>query len=298
METTPKQAMAMEPKHQRATVRQIALLVPLLIFGLAISGCEVGVAPDDVPYVERMVVYGVITAGEPADSIRFTRTLPLNVPYDPAAAELTGVVATIEVGGNSYPLRHIGHGFYNAEGLTVAAGQRYTLRATWKGLAVHASTTTPIPPVVDSLSLVKGDEFYDFSTEYDFSIFAIWAYVRPVQGSAYSITYNLRDTVNDIRYLSFYDYVQDIWHWSDTTQSGRVVVKTSDAFLSPEGDNVFSGSVTVTAWDQAYYDYYRTYYYGNYDDLFGSSQRTINWNIEGDGIGLFIGQSRKDVVWK
>ncbi|KXK56554.1 MAG: hypothetical protein UZ07_CHB004001391 [Chlorobi bacterium OLB7] len=285
--------MAMGPKHQRATVRQIALLASLLIFGLAISGCEVGVAPDDVPYVERMVVYGVITAGEPADSIRFTRTLPLNVPYDPAAAELTDVVATIEAGGNSYPLRHIGHGFYNAEGLTVAAGQRYTLRATWKGLAVHASTTTPIPPVVDSLTMVKGEVF-----EHDFSTFAIWAYVRPVQGSAYSITYNLRDTVNDIHYTSHYDYVNDVWHWRDTTASGYLIAKTYDNFLSPGNDNVFKGSVTAVAWDEPYYDYYRTYYYGNDDDLFGSSQRTINWNIEGDGIGLFIGQSRKDVVWK
>lgn len=270
------------------------LLAFFLLLGLvAITGCEESVAPDDIPYVERMVVYGIITAGKPADSIRFTRTLPLNTQYNTTDAELTDVVASIEVGGKQYPLRHIGNGLYNADGLAVVVGERYTLRAAWKGLSVTAATTVPISPTVDSIATVDGQYF-----EGNFSTFAIWAYTRSMKGTAYSIIYDLTDTVNDIHYTSSYDYVDDVWHWRDTTTNGHVVVKTYDHFFSPGNNNVFKGNVTVVAWDEPYYDYYRTYYYGNNDDLFGSSQRTINWNIEGDGIGVFIGQSATEVEWK
>ncbi len=96
---------------------RVMLALIALLGGFVFTACEDTVAPDDIPYVERMVVYGVITAGKPADSIRFSRTLPLNTLYQPADGELTDVVAAIESGGKSYPLRHIGRGFYNAEGL-------------------------------------------------------------------------------------------------------------------------------------------------------------------------------------
>lgn len=266
-----------------------------LLLGLAvITGCEESFAPDDIPYVERMVVYGIINAGQPADSIRFTRTLPLNTVYDTADAELTDVTGVIETDGKSYPLRHIGHGFYNAEGLVTASGQQYTLRATWKGLSISSSTTIPPFPIVDSVAMIEGEVF-----EGGFSTFAIWAYTRSTRGMVYSIAYNLTDTVNDIRYISLYNYVNDVWHWRDTTVNGSVILKTNDGFLSPGNDKVFKGNVTVVAWDEPYYDYYRTYYYGNNDgNLFGSNQGAINWNIEGDGIGLFIGQSATEVKWK
>lgn len=287
--------MKTQSKQQNTMPSHRMLLAFFLLLGLAaITGCEESFAPDDIPYVERMVVYGIITAGEPADSIRFTRTLPLNTVYNTADAELTDVAGVIEANGKSYPLRHIGRGFYNAEGLIAATGQQYTLRATWGGLSVSSNTKTPPSPIVDSMSMIRGEVF-----EGGFSTFAIWAYTRSMRGTVYSIAYNLTDTVNGIRYISLYDYVSDVWHWRDTTINGRVVLKTNDVFLSPGNNEVFKGNVTVVAWDEPYYDYYRTYYYGNNDgDIFGSGQRTINWNIEGDGIGLFIGQSATKVEWE
>lgn len=272
---------------------RVMLALIALLGGFVFTACEDTVAPDDIPYVERMVVYGVITAGKPADSIRFSRTLPLNTLYQPADGELTDVVAAIESGGKSYPLRHIGRGFYNAEGLIPEAGERYTLRGTWKGLSVHASTSMPLPPALDSVVMVEGE-----NSQMDIATLEIWAYVRPKKGAAYSITYDLTDTVNHIRYRMLHNYVYDLWNWRDTTTSGQVVAKTFDSFLTFGSRNIFAGTVTLLAWDEPYYDYFRTYYFGDSDDLFGGGQRTVNWNIEGDGIGLFIGRSETEVEWR
>ncbi|MCC7437386.1 MAG: DUF4249 family protein [Armatimonadetes bacterium] len=281
--------------QQQNTMSANSMMLALiaLLGGLVLTACEESVAPDDIPYVERMVVYGIIKAGKPADSIRFTRTLPLNTLYSPTDAELTDVAGTIEAGGKTYPLRHIGNGFYNAEGLVPEAGERYMLRAAWKGLSVNANTTIPLPPVLDSVVMVEGEH-----SQTDIATLELRAYVRPAQGAAYSMAYNLTDTVNDIRYRSLYDYVGDLWNWRDTATSGHVVARTFDNFLVFGSGNIFTGSVTVIAWDEPYYDYYRTYYFGDNDDLFGGGQRTINWNIEGGGIGLFIGQSATEVEWR
>ena len=58
-------------------------------------------------------------------------------------------------------------------------------------------------------------------------------------------------------------------------------------------------SIILTKYDLPYFDYYVTRREGDMnDDVFAISGNNIAWNIKGDGIGLFIGSNKKEIILK
>ena len=74
---------------------------------------------------------------------------------------------------------------------------------------------------------------------------------------------------------------------------GEIVITSSFATSSPSGfrDSLY---VKVFTFDEAFYDYYRTRNGGrasNVGFIFSGGPSPVNWNAEGDAIGMFIGMS-------
>ena len=275
------------------------LVAFLTLAAFAAGGCEETVAPTDLVYVERMVVRGAISPAKPVDSIRFSRTLPLNMIYDSAAAELTDVTGSVDGGGRSYPLRHIGHGYYKAEGLIPVAGEVYTLRADWRGRKVSATTRVPIGGIVDSI-VMKGvvPSFWE-AAELD-SIYRVEAFLRPSRGEVYGMSYEV--TVEEpgggtITNVVSFVYNSTLPKWDDTLSDGRLKVEAGQhayIYYPPP----FTDKLLLYSFDEPYYDFAQTYYRDSDQGPFSNGEESIRWNIQGDGIGLFIGVSVTEIPFK
>jgi hypothetical protein len=280
---------------------KIALIPSLLVCGLTmlLAGCEEVADPSDVPYVEKMVVTGTITVGSQNDTIRFSRTLPLNQLYSPTDAELTDVNATITTAstGQSFRLQHLGHGNYIAPGLTPVAGETYTLAATWHDHSVTAFTTAPEKPVIDTITVNSHiDENIRINGEPVLGYYLDVA-VRPLENAACGLRYSINSGDSSIW----------IDHWTYSYEYDEVLLRHEDAgadgklHLSPLSNPLYyeppyTGTVWVFAYDRPYYDYFTTRYDNNDDDNpFSTPGEKVRWNVKGDGIGVFT--SRNVATW-
>lgn len=266
-------------------------LIPVLAALLctaALTSCEETVSPTDIPYVERIIVRGVISADIPTDSIRFTRTLPVNTEYDTLAAELADVVGTVESNGESFELKHIGHGYYAAQGLIPISGRTYTLSASWHGKSVQASTTVPYPTPVDSIQFTPVIRNYGSQIDTSYSLTVLF---RPRQGEVYGMSYVVGDSDLSRWTYSPYIYHTDVKRWKDTLSDGTIRIST-DEYAIVDFPPPYRGEILMYTFDEPYYDFYNSYYYGyNNDGPFSSGESHIHWNVRGDGMGLFIGRT-------
>jgi len=269
---------------------KIAHALVLLLCASALVSCEETVSPTDIPYVERIIVRGVLDTDAPTDSIRFTRTLPVNTEYDTLAAELHDVVGTIESDGESFPLKHIGHGYYVAEGLVPVSGRIYTLRATWHGKSVSASTRVPYPTAVDSTWFTPTVMYYNDGSFSD-TVYQVSVRFRPRQGEVYGMSYLIGDSAETRSVYSPFIYHTDVKRWKDTTSDGAISIATEN-YSGIDFPPPYSGEIRIYAFDEPYYDFYNSYYYGYENDgPFSSGEDHIHWNVQGDVIGLFIGRT-------
>ena len=293
-----KQLTAMMNK---ISAMRIALFAMITLLAVGATACEEEISPDGLPYVERMVVNGTLTAGRPAEGIRFTRTLPINYRHEDtssihSAVELTDVQGYIEAEGTKYPLTHTGQGEYRAEGLVVKPGVRYTLNATWRGKTATATTVAPSQqPKVDTIAWkIAGTYDHDGSTKY-----ALEALVYPMQGAAYSIEYALTGGKWGLR--SYPSSPDPIRRSTNANNDSKVHLQVGNYYnVKPSGEN-YHGSFMVYAWDAGYYNFFNSYYNNMFaedsDNPFGSQDRAIAWNVSGDGIGTFFARTVTEVTW-
>ncbi|MCC7437578.1 MAG: DUF4249 family protein [Armatimonadetes bacterium] len=282
------------------SMNRIALFAIAAILAVGATACEEEISPDGLPYVERMVVRGVLTAGQPAEGIRFTRTLPVNYVHNDSGSihsvvELADVQGYIEAEGTKYPLTHSGRGEYQATGLVVKSGVRYTLNATWRGKTATATTVAPAQqPTVDTIAWNIAGTYDDGSTMY-----ALEALIQPMPGAVYSIEYGLTGGTREMR--SYTNYPDPIRRSTDANHDNKVHLKVGNYYsVKPSGEN-YHGSFMVYAWEQGYYNFFNSYYNNMFaedsDNPFGSQDRAIAWNVSGDGIGTFFARTVTEVQW-
>lgn len=281
-------------------MNRITLLAVAVILAIAATACQEEVSPDGLPYVERMVVRGALTVGQPAEGIRFTRTLPLNYVHQDSSSvytkiELTDVTGYIETEGTKYPLTHTGNGEYQATGLVVKPGTRYTLNATWQGNTVTATTVAPSQqPHVDTIAWIDAGQYNDGTTRY-----ALEALIHPMQGATYSVEYSLSGGNYGLH--SSTTYPDPARRSTDVSSDNNVHLKVANFFsIKPSGEN-YHGSFKVYAWEEGYYNFFNSYYNNMFaedsDNPFGSQDRAIAWNVSGDGIGTFFARTVTEVQW-
>ncbi|MEP7219051.1 MAG: DUF4249 family protein [Bacteroidota bacterium] len=267
-------------------MKNILPLLLLILFG--ICGCDSMVDPGDVEYEPRMVVNGVITVGQPVDSIRFSRTIPLNQQYSERDVGLDNVSARIETATGLYPLKPIGNGYYQATDLTPVSGQEYRLVAEWEGKRVTATTLAPQTPVILEITAELGT---DINGGRDPSLYMVTAHVQTHGRDIYMLGCQSYDywsgrEVHTGHYPNWVPERGDI----DSID----VVSISFLYSRPKDDVASHPAIgMVYAYDQAYYDYWNSSHTGDdqlelRDRYLPTFSETIIWNIHGDGIGMFI----------
>jgi hypothetical protein len=291
-----------------------------LLFLLALSGCEVVTDTNGLPYQDLIVVKGYVQDGQPVDSILFTQTLPLNVTYTNAQTIISGVSGYISVDGQQYPLQYADSGYYNCPGLVGHAGKTYALDASWNGLHVHGVTTVPILPVIDSVYLTPGrtdtnqgfiDSFYVNDTiHYDTAfttynvVGALWVYTESIKGAALSINYDyyhsLGTLTNDSEWFPGIIYGGGEPVYLDTSMKGSIWASSPFSLFGT--DSIARGQkyrADVYSYDPAYYNFLQTQYNSQYNNGVFSSGGGLNpdWNVSGDGFGIFIGVSEAHKIF-
>lgn len=275
----------------RTMLWKLPAVACILALGLAFSACEELVDADGLPYVERLVVDAMLSPNVSADSIYIRRTLPLSAKYDSSKAMLADVTGYIEFEGQQYPLVHKGSSRYAATGLIPESGKRYKLVAQWRGRNVQAETRVPFAPQVDTVVLREGKNQPDNFVE---GMDTLTAIVRPRTGDVYAMeaVAVYRDGLGSHESINL-DYDEIIRRAVDVESDGNVhmVYRSYHIFdLNPTFNE--KKLAIIYAFDTPFYDYYFSITNGDNDGgPFSSGTRPIYWNVQGDGIGIFMGRA-------
>jgi hypothetical protein len=179
-----------------------------------------------------------------------------------------------------------------AEGLPIQTGKRYTLDVSWHGLHTSGSTEIPVAAPIDTgrVSIV--------TDEFGYSQAIVWWYTHVPKPVALLATYEYKHhlTAWDSIYMERDpNYRPDtFWHSMGVEYYDVALAKAVDrdsagfhAYGSIDPDEDYRA--VLYTYDAGFYEFARTYrrYYD--DSPFGSGGTNPRWNLDGDGIGLFIG---------
>ncbi len=123
-----------------------------------------------LPATEKLVISGILTAGQPVRNIEITRTLPPLDTFLVSKTLVKNAEVTLTVDGRAVPLTlqastgiipKTAEGLpiagydaeaskYEASGLIVESGKSYTLTVNWNGKRATASTFVPETPMVQT----------------------------------------------------------------------------------------------------------------------------------------------------
>lgn len=273
-------------KGKTRNLHELVVTIPITL----VLGCEVVVEPGNLPFEEKLVVSAVLEAGQPVKKVYFTRTMSLEQAYSPDVAAVADVQGFITCEGVSYPLAFVGQVYHNglktgmaqysADGLVAQATKQYQLIASWNGHSLQARTRVPDSVKIDTTYLQ-------------------WQSREPY-GASYFIVAEFSAKEKAV-YGGDYESPGSSYYYSGFSR--EFLIKPVNA-----GDrvslNVFVGwrleqswkdtlYVKVLCFDEPFYDYYRTRQnsMANAGDPFFLGGENVFWNVEGDGLGLFIGMN-------
>ncbi len=249
------------------------------------AGCEELADPTDIPYVDRLVIEGVVVADSAVSNIRITHTLPIDAPYRKEYTYISNATARLTTPRGEFPLAYAGEGLYGAPGAVVHPGESCTLVVEWNGKRATAHTRVPNLPVLDTFRIITNREPNDSAGG---AIIGAEALLRDLDPLA---VYSLSATVGHdslAKYAVSYGLRYTLVRTADSMANGRLRVNDSTPYNFIDGRY---WEFMVSAYDAPLWDLARTI--GNGNDDFGvfSSTPTIRWNVQGDGIGIFVGRS-------
>src|SRR5581483_5992553 len=275
---------------------------------LACSGCEQIVDSSDLPYKDELVINATLEAGKPI-AVKISHMLPLTSSNSDTI--ISDVQATISTNGITVPLYfNSSYGFtplYSPkDSLVAVSGQRYALDVQWHGLHAFATTTVPFAVPIDSVQLLN----YSIGEYGNYYVTAALG-VHPPANLSFLASYAMKS-----RQLTWHDSVvykgdsaifigdtiwdtawmfQPVQYWQaerseDAGTDGELWVQyTNDVKYDPA--NEYYDAVLYT-FDRPFYDFAISYDRSQGNDIFASGGANPRWNIQGDGIGIFIGMAR------
>jgi len=253
----------------------IQILFVLIL--ITISGCEnEELLTPQFDYEEYVVVQAEIQANRYFPAVRFTKTLPLGVPYRIEDAELKNVTAYIKRNGvQIIPLVYTSQGLYKPlDDLFVVEGETYELFAMRDETFIYSITRIPYKPEITNA-------YYNSST------YSLNANVNAKEGEVYAALWTVA-TTPAVK-------ADDYYAVSSGEPSSNIIVATSSLPQLYRGGN-YSGLryIQVNSFDQSFEDYFNSRTSGNeINDPFVQGGGEIIWNVQGEKtIGLFIGVSR------
>ena len=246
----------------------------ILIFLAGLSSCEEVVTDVELPYEEKIVVDGMIIAGERI-AVRITRTVP---PLEEPTEENTYIEvdsAYITADGEKHHLIITGSFYVNE--LEPEAGKEYELDVFWNGLHARAKTFIPQKADIDTVTERKDHSGGDQTN--------LYAEFRPQMNCVYQAGWRNGYHGNQ-GFITSGPY-----ELADTSGSGKLRMYFGHYYDYMEEKQVRG---FIAAYDKAFGEYYRTRP-GDFDSgLIGFQGGSTIWNVEGDGIGIFIGVNVKD----
>ena len=253
-----------------------------ILFALIILliSCEQTVKDPDLPYVEKLVIESIFTEGEIIDSIIITRTLPPLGEYSFEKALVTDAEGYIEIDGEKHELE-FNKNQYDSD-LTAKVGKKYKLAVRWKNLKAYATTFVPPKVTIDTAVHRFVENEWDENT-YTFHLNAV---IHPIDNTCYSGK-------------SERHFFYDVRNNTHKNNSGRILVPffRHDYIISDTTQFKLHDPVKglIYSFDESFYDYFNTRDFGNEEGtIFGISGRNVEWNVKGDGLGLFMGYNVKE----
>lgn len=263
-------------------------ILPLLFVVAFFAGCEEQMADgEDFPFELKLVVRGLLTAGEPVEDIYIGRTLPVTFTYSESFANLEDASAVIVYEDSLILLHHTGEGLYSPQlPLIAEKGKHYSLVVQWENKTATAETTIPwIGTIgkIQSLRTTDGDNKQITILECDVThrkdeIYApLWAFV--------SFSGRVNSEANEFGTLGK----------RDPNYAGAVKCYTSA--IKGDVNSTLNLGVHFYIYDSPFYDYFYTQGSSQIEDaIFGQSSSNVRWNVKGDGIGMFIGRCDTVIV--
>jgi hypothetical protein len=256
----------------------------LLILLIVTTSCEnEQVVEVDVAHDEYMVVQSELRLDELFPGVRFTKTLPIGVPYDIKQAELKNMTAYIRIDSiQVIPLHYTSDGIYNPlYEFYVESGRYFELFAQHDDTFIYAKTVIPEKPLV-------------VSTHYSINENYLQAAVKPHGGEVYAALWAISSTP----FIKADDYFS-VSVPTEFYPNSTVDVRTSpipENFQSPAYNN--SRFIQVVSFNKSFKNYFQSRTSGQgIDDPFVQGGSTAEWNVQGDKvIGMFIGVSIGDVI--
>lgn len=288
-------------------------------------GCESIVTDASLQYSEKIVISGVLTAGDSLKNIHISRTV---APLDTFSTEKIYVgdaVASITVDGKPYPLElqsladidslYIQNGLvrslYRVPNLVVEAGKRYALRVEWRGKVATAETFVPEPIEIISARLVPKEVvetvlYMSGGLSQTRTTYAsVEVTLRPRPNETYGIakyeTYQYEILPSVFRYR-FGQNVPGVTVLGTSAQNGSLLLQKTTDYGYPLHNRyrLYVGCFSFDAAAQSYFRSLRAdmpFGTGTLPSiLYGEPGRNPEWNIRGDGIGLFVGRSEMAVA--
>jgi len=256
-------------------LKYIFYLLPLFLF----YSCEQPSEEEDIPYLPKLVIQGIITEGSSVQNIYIGRTMPVSVKIDPLFTDLSDAAAAIIFRDKVYPLSYTHNGLYKNDTLQILRGEKYTLLASWQNLSINAETTVPMPG--------------------NFSLFTIQS-----QGSDTGKVYFLQSKVfpigNEIYAATWVLLYSNGIIGNESKVFGTVTGITQAGFANCTTANIPPNLINITGsklvgrlyvYDHPFLDFFNSQNLNQVSDaIFGQTGSQVQWNIKGDGIGLFIGR--------
>ncbi len=265
----------LEMKFKKAIILT-GIITVIILF---ISGCEkVDVVEIDLPYHEKIVVQGFLVENQTFNGVTFTKTLPIDEVYSISKAELKDVTAYLKQGVRVIPLKYQSNGLYQPLNSFIPQKESvYELYAKWMDKNVYAKTFIPANPKIKKAYYVTNGSGTFIQAEIQNQVGAIF-------GAKYVIMEG-----STVLYES-----EDIFSVNEPVNDPLKVITVRTPIIPKELVNTFRNkiSIKVYAFDKQFQNYFKTKKYSfPIKDSFVQSGGDVEWNIIGDGIGLFIGYS-------
>ena len=260
----------------------IIVLISLILISF-LYGCESEeIVSVDLAFEEYTVVQAELIPNKHFPGVRFTKTLPLGIPYSIKDAEIKNITAYIRINGfQVIPLIYTEDGLYKPfYNFYIDEGDMYELFAEQSEKYIYSITKIPIKPEVTSIN-------------YDRNDYHLYADVKVKQDEVYSALW-IVTLGNAIRAEDFFSIV------SSDNQYSTVRVRTSpipEDYLS----GIYSGTrmIQVFSLDKSFKDYFYTRNSSQQlnDPFIQGTGGAVEWNVQGDKvIGLFIGVAPGDII--
>ncbi|TAE25795.1 MAG: DUF4249 family protein [Candidatus Kapaibacterium sp.] len=272
------------------------------------NGCFTPITePPDLPYDERVVIRAILMVGEPMNEIQISRTLPPLDTFSYRKIFIENAKASITVDGQVLPLElytrnttgtAIVRSLYRVPNMRTQPGKLYTLNVEWQSpttgrtLRASAETRTPSAPLVDSARVIAAFRTNTTTMRVD-TIFASEAFVQARAQESMRVGTLL---LSGGQVVSSRGYGDASFIQSSASVSLRSNDWTLPRELSTATVQLLSGflqsRVVVETYDTDYNKYFQTRNRSGQPSPLNPGGPNIDWNVKGDGIGMFIGAAQ------